>query len=165
MSNVVEFPNPNIPHWEATVRCLLCGHEHRAVAPVIAWAEGTQPVDCGACRGVRSCIEVDTSEQDWADACAEVEARAATTVPGELTPLEAAAISARDAMVETADEREADGDLQAAHYLRHRNDDLDRALFGDRYKHLAGLPNRDRVLMRKWLQAGLQFDRDKTTDP
>jgi hypothetical protein len=64
MTNVIKHP-ANQPHWEGPVRCMLCGAEHRAVAPVIEWAEGSQPVDCGSCKGVRSCIEVDTSESDW----------------------------------------------------------------------------------------------------
>jgi hypothetical protein len=160
MATIINFPDPNLPHWEGPVRCLLCEHEHRAVAPIIDWAESTIPVDCPRCGEVRACIEIDTSPQDWADACAEVEARKATTIPGEITALEAAAISARDAMVATADDCEAEGDLQGAHYLRHRIDDLDRALFGPKYKHLAGLPLATRVLMRKWLQAGLCSDRD-----
>jgi len=73
--NVVTLPTARVEHWEGPVRCLLCGAEHRAVAPVISWAESRQPVDCGSCGAVRSCIEVDIDfEQAFGMTESEVDA-------------------------------------------------------------------------------------------
>lgn len=144
--NVISLPT-NVEHWEGLVRCMLCGAEHRAVAPVISWAEGRQPVDCGSCGAVRSCIEVDVAREEVMamtpeqlheslradgfdpervanDGCALV--RRLCDEHRERSRVERLEQAARDAvaaMSAVADGCEAE-DLQTAHYLRHRIDAL-----------------------------------------
>lgn len=74
--------------WEAPVRCMLCGFEHRAVAPEVPWAEGRPPVDCPDCGAVRSCMEVNIAYEEsmaMTDAELEAELRASGRDPEQVS--------------------------------------------------------------------------------
>jgi hypothetical protein len=85
--------------------CLECGEV--LVAHVSTWRNGPFPMRAISLRCPK-CRPIDSDSPE--------------------TRLRAAATHARDALAEIADQAEADGDLQLAHYCRHRVDALDSAL-------------------------------------